>query len=43
MVQKIATLTGMVLLVASAAAAAERGSVRGEYVEARTAEIFAGG
>jgi len=43
MVQKIAVMTGAALLVASAAFAGERGSIRGEYVEARTAEIFAGG
>ena len=40
------TLTGAVvavLVLSASMSAAERGSIRGDYVEARTAEIFAGG
>lgn len=37
------TLAAAFLLVATIAAAGERGSITGEYVEARTAEVFAGG
>src|SRR4029077_7754371 len=32
-----------VLVLSASMSAAERGSIRGDYVEARTAEIFAGG
>jgi hypothetical protein len=40
---KIFSVTIAVVLVASAASAGDRGQVVGEYVEARTAEVFAGG
>ena len=44
MMRNISIVASVVLLLAaSSAPAAERGSIRGEYVEARTAEIFAGG
>jgi Protein of unknown function (DUF1326) len=43
MMGKIGTLTTVVVLTATASVAGERGTIRGEYVEARTAEIFAGG
>ena len=41
--RKTSVVAAAVLFVASAALAGERGTIRGEYVEARTAEIFAGG
>lgn len=37
------TFAAALLFVSSVAAASERGSITGEYVEARTAEVFAGG
>jgi hypothetical protein len=40
---KILGLTAAAALVAVAASAGERGQLTGEYVEARTAEVFAGG
>ena len=40
---KIFSVTMAVVLVTSAASAGDRGHVVGEYVEARTAEVFAGG
>jgi hypothetical protein len=43
MVRNSRSVAMALLLVASSAFAGERGSIRGEYVEARTAEIFAGG
>src|SRR5690606_42105676 len=36
-------LAAAFLLVSTVATAGERGSITGEYVEARTAEVFAGG
>ena len=40
---KILGLTAAAVLTAVAASAGERGQLTGEYVEARTAEVFAGG
>jgi hypothetical protein len=40
---KIFGLTAAAVLVAVTAAAGERGQLTGQYVEARTAEVFAGG
>jgi hypothetical protein len=40
---KAAALFGAVLIAAASPAAAGRAAVTGEYVEARTAEVFAGG
>jgi hypothetical protein len=40
---RIFSVTMAALLVTSAASAGDRGHVVGEYVEARTAEVFAGG
>jgi hypothetical protein len=37
------TLAAAILISTSAAVAGERGTITGEYVEARTAEVFAGG
>jgi hypothetical protein len=43
MVQQTLRLAAALLLASSPASAADRGHVSGDYVEARTAEVFAGG